>query len=224
MKYECEFYTTGTNIESVQFLEIIESNSNNYIITNLTLFAFLYKDNLQNAQNDIFNKTLFILNSSKIIENNVEFNITGTMLKTEIEFDYKEIILQFEFQSKYDNNTDVKYENCYVFNLNQSNYLLQCKTNTTNIDKILKGYSDLGNATLVILFNNEIIKIDSEANKYYHKFYTKKHKNGVVILAIIIPCLLILLIIIALIYYIKSKKRKEMNKNYSESTIYPLNI
>ena len=221
------FLLMELNIESVKFLDIIESNSQSYIISNLSLFALLYKDNLQNVQNNIFNKTLFILNNSKIIENNVEFNITGNMLKTELEFDYKEIILQFEFQSKYNNNTDIRYVNCSVFKLNQSNYILQCKTNTSNIDTIIKGYSDLGNANLVILFNNEITKIYSEPIKFYHKFYYKIGKNGVVILAIIIPCLIIFLIILALIYYFKSKKRNEINKinKYdSESTNYGLKI
>ena len=95
VKYECEFESIGETSNELQLLEILESSSHKFFISNMGLVLLLYQDNLINVEKDIFDKPLFILNNSETTENEKEFNITGNLLKSEINFDYKELVLEY---------------------------------------------------------------------------------------------------------------------------------
>ena len=192
----------------------------------MDLMDVLYKDNMLNAQKAIFNKPLFILNNSEIIDNNLEFNITGSLLKNELDFDYNKLLLQYKLKSENGNISDVRNESCNIFNFNQSEYILECKPNKTSKGNISAAFSDLGDANLVVVFKNNENPINiGDTNMKYTKYLFSKSKKGLSaggILAIIIACLFVLIVLIGLIYYIRSKKTKEINKDYSDSTIFSL--
>ena len=181
----------------------------------------LYKDNMLNTQKTIFNKPLFILNNSEIIDNNLEFNITGNLLKNEYDFDYNKLLLQYVLDLENSNISDIRNENCTIFNFNQSEYILQCRPNQTSKGNIVSAFSDLGDSNLLVVFKNNENLINIRDKHYYYSKNGQKGLSTGGILAIIITCLIVLIVLIGLIYYIKAKKMKETKKITTESTIIP---
>ena len=80
IKYECKLSTNGKEIKNIKSLDILEYNSQKIQIQNLSFLYILYKDNIQNAKEDIFNKSLYILSNSFINYNEKEFNVSGELL------------------------------------------------------------------------------------------------------------------------------------------------
>ena len=227
VKYFCEFDSIDETIQSAELLEVLESNSGNYNITNLEILNLLYQNNLVNVPHENFTKPLFVLYNSEIMENRLEFNITGSLLENELDFNYQNLFLQYSLESETKNIVENRNETCFVFNLNQSEYGLQCKPNKNSIGNVITAFSDLGDANLVVLFKNKENLINIDRNQGNRQFFFKKNNSGLStegILAIKITCLVILVIIIGLIIYLKSNKKKEMHSPYSESTNIPFKI
>ena len=57
IKYECELSTNGKEINNIKSLDILEYNSHKIKIQNSSFLYTLYKDNIQNAKEVIFNKS-----------------------------------------------------------------------------------------------------------------------------------------------------------------------
>ena len=225
VKYFCEYDSTDETIQSIELLEVLESNSVNYNITNLEILNLLYQNNLVNAPRENFTKPLFVLNNSEIMENRLEFNITGSLLENEFDFDYQNLSLQYSLESENNNIVENRNETCFVFNLKQSEYELQCKPNQNSIGNVITAFSDLGDANLVVLFKNKENLINIDRNQWNRQFFFKKNNSGLStegILAIIIVCLVVLVLVIGLMIYVKSNKRKEVTNTYMESGILPL--
>ena len=210
VKYQCEFDTLGEDKLSIKSLDIIEVNSKKIEIQNSSFLHSLYKNNIENAVENIFNKSIFILEDSIITSNKKEFNITG---KLDREMNHTKIIFQFH---PYKESGKILKSNCRINNLDNKKYILQCIPKNQINSKIVDGYSNLGDSHLIVMYNdkNNKIQMDSSINRDY-----PKSSNGLsvgAIIAIIISSLIVFLgIIVAIIFIIKKKNNntKENNTN-----------
>ena len=138
----------------------------------MDFMSILYGYNLLNAKKEVFNKPSFILNNSEIIQNSIEFNITGDLLNNEYDFAYNNLLLEYKLESENSNISDIRNENCTIFNFNQSKYILQCKPNRTFKGKKVSAFSYLDDANLVVFFKNDenLINIGMKNNKIIISF------------------------------------------------------
>ena len=169
---------------------------------------------MQNAKGEIFNKFLFTLNNSYIINNKNDFTIIGNLTENENEFNYKELYLIFSFMNENNIEKEIKNVSCNVSALNKSEYRLTCKPNESLNGKILKGFSYLNNSNLIIIFNENRnnINVDlSNSHTSTYRIYTKKKKgySSGEIVAIIISCSCASIIILLVILF---NKRKMLRK------------
>ena len=142
-------------------------------------------------------------------------------------FNYTEILLIFSFFSENKNEKKLKNSSCTIFELNQSDYRLKCRSEESLNGEILKGFSYLNDSNLVIIFkdNENKIEIDPWIS---NKFYTKKQKglSAGGIIAIILPCIFVLIIILLILLF-KLKKTHEkdtINLYNNDSSISNLKI
>ena len=210
-KYECEFETNGEEILNVKSLDTLELNSQKGEILSSSFLHLLVKNNIQNVQEDIFNKPLYFLEDSIVNNNEKEFNITGSL--TEDEFNYNNLLLQFHSDK---NNSSVIKSNCGIIKSNEKKVILSCIPDNPINTTIIDGYSNLGDANLFVSFNQEKNKIEMKSNNggpiggNYGKS-SKGISTGVILAIIISICAIIIAVTIVAIRCRKSKKFEDKN-------------
>jgi len=217
IKYECKLSTNGKEIKNIKSLDILEYNSQKIQIQNLSFLYILYKDNIQNAKEDIFNKPLYILENSIINSNQKDFNITGDLNINLDKLNNNQMILQFHSDK---NKSDIKNSTCYIINEGKSNsnkVELKCSFNESYFFNIIDGYSKLSNENLFIIFKNienkEKMDEIEPFNLRYHSKSSSSYSTGIIIGIIggVIFNIIIETIIIIICY---CKKRKKKIYNY----------
>ena len=176
----------------------------------MSLMSYKYKNHLQEANTDYFSKPLYLLQDSFVEYNKTHFNISGNMNYSD--FNYTDLFLQFALVSE-ENNTEVKNASCTIIETNETEYTLECIPKSSLIKGNLElPFSDLGDANLVVMLQNETNIIDM-GNKGMSFKYFKARRNklsGGVIVAIILCCLFALAAILLVLYLIKANKIKRI--------------
>ena len=211
VKYECEFETNGEEIINVKSLDTFEINSQKYEIQKSSFLHLLYKNNLQDAKEEIFNKPLYILEDSIVNNNEKEFNITGNL--NEEEFNYNDLYLQFHSDK---NNLEIKDSNCYVIKSNENKYILNCIPGNKINSNIIDGYSNLGDGNLIVIFKKEENTIEMGPNQDIRLRDSSKKLSIGIIVAIIISAVVIILALI-LLPCLLCKKKKELEKKNNDN-------
>ena len=189
-KYKCEFATNGEEILNVKSLDIIEIDSQNIEIG---YSGFLYlenKNNIQNAQDEVFDKNLYFLEDSVINNDEKEFNITGNLEVDE--FNYHELLLQFHSDK---NSKEILNSNCLVIKSSEKKYILRCIPDIPINTKIIDGYSNMGDGKLIIKFRNEENNIEMQPNETEtNKGISNLYAGSIAIMAYLFAILLIVYI------------------------------
>ena len=176
----------------------------------MSLMSYKYKNHLQEVNTDYFSKPLYLLQDSFVEYNKTHFNISGNMNYSD--FNYTDLFLQFALVSE-ENNTEVKNASCTIIETNETEYTLECIPKSSLIKGNLElPFSDLGDANLVVMLQNETNIIDM-GNKGMSFKYFKARRNklsGGVIVAIILCCLFALAAILLVLYLIKANKIKRI--------------
>ena len=210
IKYECNFDTLGEEILNIKSLDIIEFNFQKINISFSSFLHYLYKNNIQNAIGNIFNKALYILEDSIIDNNENEFNITGKITE---EFNYSE--MNFQFHSDRDSEKIIN-SNCCIYKLDNKKYLLKCipenKINLTIID----GYSNLSDGHFIVMFHNETNRINMKPNIDKGNFGNSSNKGlsaGAIVAIIISVIIIVAGIVVILLFIYKKKKITNIDNN-----------
>ena len=217
IKYNCSFNTSGEDINEIQ----VNSNNiyfvgNNISISSISPLAIKYMNNLQDCNNEnIFDKNLYILNNSELVQNNKIFNITGELKENEL--NYKNINLEFVLLSE---NKDTKIENanCSIIKLDQNNnkYRLMCSCNKEMIGDINNAaFSLMENDNLLVLFKDNINYSLDYTKEVYQIYYKKSNKKGLSAgyIVLIILALLVAISIISIIIFLSKRKPKLLQNN-----------
>ena len=231
VKYECELEINekDKDILNVKSLDKFEFDGKKIEIQNSSFLHSLYKNNMENTKDDIFNKPLYILENSVVNNNQKEFNITGNLIGDIFNYNNK---LVFQFHSD-KNNSEVTNSNCSMIKTNEKEYILKCVPDSPINSKIVDGYSDLGDGHLIIKFKNndnkiEMLPIKTDENKNKYNINFRKKNKGLStggIIAIAISCFVVLLVVVAMVsFFRKLKISDEKQKTSSENNSSLQNI
>ena len=219
--YELEINEKDKDILNVKSLDKFEFDGKTIEIQSSSFLHSLYKNNMENAQGDIFNKPLFILENSVVNNNEKEFNITGNLIGDNFNYNNK---LVFQFHSD-KNNSEITSINCSMIKSNEKEYILKCVPDSPINSKIVDGYSDLGDGHLILKFMNDDNKIEMpptkpDENKNITNIYFRKKNKGLStgeIIAIIISCCVVLLVVVIMVTIFR-KPKNLVEKVYPENT------
>jgi len=227
VKYECELAINETDkdILNVKSLDKFEYDDKKIEIQSSSFLHSLYKNNMENAQGDIFNKPLYILENSVVNNNEEEFNITGNIIGDEFNYsNNNNLILQFHSDK---NNSEVTNSNCSMIKLNEKEYIIKCVPDSSINSKIVDGYSNLGDGHLILKFKYDDNKIEmlptkTDENKNITNYinFRKKDKGLSTggIIAIIISCCVALIVFVAILSFYRKPNNLVENIPYSENT------
>jgi len=207
IKYECEFNTLGEDILNIKSLDIIEFNSQKIEIQDSSFLHTKYKNNIQNAVGNIFNKPLYILEDSIINSNENEFNITGNL---EQESNNTNLFFQFHPDK---NSENIIQSKCEIYKLAEKKVILQCIPENQIISNIIDGYSDLDDGHLIVIFHNHDNKINMKYNFTINHSESGNRLATGAIIAIIIASIFVIAGSTAIIILIYKKKEKKKSYN-----------
>ena len=114
--------------------------------------ANIYINNIQNLQNQLdINSNLYILRNSKINKGeNKIFNISGLINEPLPKFQKVDLVLTVNIENE-NKETEI---NCNVIDINNINYIIQCKVNDNKNYTLQNGISIIGDEILLINFDN----------------------------------------------------------------------
>ena len=208
--YECTVETNGEEIDNIKIDKNIESEDDDVDFSDIEVspMAIKYMNNIQDVgNNDIFNKKLYLLNTSSVTvdDDKNEFNITGNMGVNN--FDYNKINLEI---SLIDNSVEKSETvDCISTKKETNTYNLQCNTDKEMSGVLNNGFANLGDANLMVniqdfdkkTINFKEIKIQNKTKESSGKL------SAGAIVAILIPCILVLIgaVVLGLFYFRKNK-------------------
>ena len=220
LKYGCEFDKNGKDLTNIKVLEKYEFDGKPVNLTGISAIAETCARNLKNCEGLIFDRILFILNNSYIINNNeYDFTIIGNLMKNEKLFHHKELLLIISFLSENKTEKEMKNINCTLFELNENECKLKCMPDEYLKGEIIKGFSFLNDSNLVIIFNENKSKIGVNPSiSYENRFYYKRNKGlptgGIVAIILASACCLFILLFV----FIYTLKRINRKANQNEGT------
>ena len=180
----------------------------------------LYKDNIQNAKEDIFNKSLYILENSIVNHNEKDFHITGDLNINLDKLNNNQVLLQFHSD---ENKNGINNSTCYIINESKSvtNKLgIKCKVNESFVFNIIDGYSKLSNGNLFVILKNIENKEEMDEIEPFNLRYYSQNSSGIstgAIIGIIIGGVVFICIIGTIIILCCKKRRKP---NFVHKTVY----
>lgn len=207
IKYGCEFDTNGEEISNVIILDKFEKSSFIYLF---------YKDNIQSAKDEIFNKTLYILQDATITTSKKEFNITGDLYNAQKQLENKDKII-LEFYADKDKN-EIKNVTCNI--INENKVILRCIPEKKFNSNIINGYSNLKNGHLFVIFKNSENQIEIEEPEIFNNTYNKKNSDGlstgaIIGIVIAVVCVLVAGAVVAVVFLKKKNKKVPNSQNES---------
>ena len=214
-KFNCTFDVNENEIDNIQIDKNLEFKDQDIDIIGITPIANKFMNNLQNVgDNDIFNKTLYILDeaTSSIDNDNNEFNITGTI--NDKQFNYESLNLTINS----DYSDEIHNISCKAIKNNDDYYTLQCNSKNEIKAKLDSAFSDLGNENLIVNFiDNNTINFKKIEDHDVIKPSSSKGLSTTVIVGIIIAGVILLILIITIIICLKKKKPKIEETNDDSS-------
>ena len=226
VNYLCTVLEDISKVDSIK----IDSNFNfkyqDVLIVGISPVAHAFMENVQNATGE-FDKALlqsyiYILDHSIIYTNkkNYAFNITGIIDDQKFNFSNIDLTLKINVENKDEMESDA---NCSFFNINGSNYSLNCIGEKNILYDFQSAISFFENDILIINFDeNTTSKIlFNSSNSYrYRKIDTSGLSAGVIVAFVLI--LLIVLIIAVILIKLRKKLFQKKSSNYQESSIVNL--
>ena len=167
ISYLCEIQTETQNINNIkiipQFNFILQTPS-----VVISPIANIYINNIQNLQNQLdINSNLYILRNSKINKGeNKIFNISGIINEPLPKFQKVDLVLTVNIENE-NKETDI---NCNVIDINNINYIIQCKVNDNKNYTLQNGISIIGDEILLINFDDNKTSVIT----FYSSENTKK--------------------------------------------------
>ena len=149
--YLCEVQIETQNINNIKIIPEF-----NFILQSpsvvISPFAIIYINNIQDLENQFnINSNLYILRNSKINKGeNKIFNISGIINEPLPKFQKVDLVLTVNIENE---NKETKI-NCNVIDINNINYIIQCKVNDNKNYTLQNGISIIGDEILLINFDN----------------------------------------------------------------------
>jgi hypothetical protein len=184
--YLCEVQIETQNINNIKIIPEF-----NFILQSpsvvISPFAFIYINNLQDLENQFnINSNLYILRNPKINKGeNKIFNISGIINEPLPKFQKVDLVLTVNIENE---NKETKI-NCNVIDINNINYIIQCKVTDNKKYSLQNGISIIGDEILLINFDdikNSTITFNSSENKDVVTSKISAKMGGGSVLAIIL--------------------------------------
>jgi hypothetical protein len=230
IKYNCSFNTSGEDIDKIQMnRNNIYFVGKNISISSITPLAIKNMNNLQDCSyENIFEKNLYILNNSELVQDNEIFNITGELKENELS--YKNANLEFIILSEKEREERNENVDCSIYQLAQKNknYRLMCTCNKEMIGEINDiAFSLMENDNLLILFK-EKYHLDYTKEEQYQEPYiqskiSKKEGFSAGYIVLIVLGVVILLTAITIAIVLRNRKTKLVENN-NESTLNNISV
>ena len=151
MSYLCQVQTETQNIDNIKIIPEF-----NFILhtpsVDISPFATIYMNNIQNVQNKLnINSNIYILRNPKINKGkNRTFNISSIINEPLPKFQKVDLVLTINIENE-NKTTDI---NCNVIDINNNNYIIQCKVNENKNYTLQNGISVIEDEILLINFDN----------------------------------------------------------------------
>ena len=149
--YLCEVQIETQNINNIKIIPEF-----NFILQSpsvvISPFAIIYINNIQDLENQFnINSNLYILRNPKINKGeNKIFSISGIINEPLPKFQKVDLVLTVNIENE---NKETKI-NCNVIDINNINYIIQCKVNDNKNYTLQNGISIIGDEILLINFDN----------------------------------------------------------------------
>ena len=149
--YLCEVQIETQNINNIKIIPEF-----NFILQSpsvvISPIANIYINNIQDLENQLnINSNLYILRNSKINKGgNKIFNISGIINEPLPIFQKVDLVLTVNIENE-NKETEI---NCNVIDINNINYIIQCKVNDNKNYTLQNGISIIGDEILLINFDN----------------------------------------------------------------------
>ena len=222
-KYNCSIETNGDEIENIEIDKNIEFPDDDLDIPDIEVsqIAIRQMKHLQNIGNeDYFSKKLYLLNNAKTEVDDDEriFNLTGYI--EDDDFHYNTINLEI---SLLNNSEEVKLENisCDSIKINNTIYTLKCSTNKSMTGYLDSGFSNLGDANLIINFldgEKKNLNFVGISKPTVQNTSSSGLSTGAIVAIVISLVAFVILIIAGLIIFIAIKRKKLLKGTITEKT------
>jgi hypothetical protein len=218
LKYKCAIDAKNSNIKNIVINKDINFDGKQIDLI-ISPLASEYMNNLESLPesylNLLENANIFLLQKSKLNQNEKLFNITGIME----EDPHLEVNKNITLISNTDSGQGKNEINCRILDNTFERYTLNCRLDE-NIKYVLNNsLSIIDNDILLINFEeNSIITYEANTSQYNnHRFYYKKNSGlnaGAIIAIILVPIIALALIIAAFTFF----RRKTSDKIMSDGT------
>ena len=184
--YLCEVQIETQNINNIKIIPEF-----NFILQSpsvvISPIANIYINNIQDLENQFnINSNLYILRNSKINKGeNKIFNISGIINEPLPKFQKVDIVLTVNIENE-NKETEI---NCNVIDINNINYIIQCKVTNNKKYSLQNGISIIGDEILLINFDdikNSTITFNSYEKKDVETSKISAKMGGGSVLAIIL--------------------------------------
>ena len=223
--YLCNVVADVSNVSSIKIESDFNFESQDVIIVGISPVSHALMDNVQNAigeYNNLLESYIYVLDHSNITANkryktlnisgiidNPKFNLSNNNLTLLINVEKEEDILEEEV-------------NCTIYNINGSNYTLNCLGKKNILYNLQSAVSFLENDILLINFDENItskIIFESGSNRL-----RKKDTNSLSAGAIVAIVLVLVIVLAILAALIALRKKLFLEKSFEtvESTIVSL--
>jgi hypothetical protein len=225
LKYKCGTDAKNFNIKGIALNKDINFEGNNVELI-ISPLASQYMNNLGDLPeqyNNLFeNANIFLLEKSKLNQNEKVFNITGIMEEDPGFEVNKNITLIANTDSEGDNNEI----NCRIIDNTLEKYTLNCKLDDNTKYDLNNSLSVIDNDILLINFEeNSIITYGTNSSQYNnHRLYYKKNSGlnaGAIVAIILVPIVALALIIAGFTFFRRKTDDIIMTDGTSRNVIIP---
>ena len=186
ISYLCEVKAETQNINNIKIIPEFNfiSQKSSIIISPI---ANAYINNIQNLENQLdINSNLYILRHATIYKGvDYTFNVSGIINEPLPKFQKVDLVLTVNIENE-NKETDI---NCNVIDINNINYIIQCKVTDNKKYSLQNGISIIGDEILLINFDdikNSTITFNSSEKKDVETSKISAKMGGGSVLAIIL--------------------------------------
>jgi len=222
LKYKCAIDAKNSNIKNIAINKDINFDGNEVDLI-ISPLASEYINNLQSLPesytNLLENANIFVLQKSKLNQNEKVFNISGIM-EEDPKFEVNKNITLITNSSS---QQDKKEINCRIVDTTLAKYTLNCRLNDNIKYDLNNSLSVVDDDILLVSFeDNSIITYDTNTSEYTnHRIFYKKSSGlsaGAIVAIILVPVIALALIISAFFFF-KRKNNDKIMTDASASTI-----
>ena len=218
LKYKCAIDAKNSNIKNIAINKDINFDGNEVDLI-ISPLASEYINNLQNLPesytNLLENANIFVLQKSKLNQNEKVFNISGIMEENP-QFELNKNITLITNSSSQQNKKEI---NCRIVDTTLAKYTLNCRLDDNVKYDLNNSLGVVDDDILLVSFeDNSIITYDTNTSEYTnHRLFYKKSSGlsaGAIVAIILVPIIALALIISAFFFF----KRKNNDKIMTEAS------